>query len=152
MARRFAAIASLALLAASVVLAVVVTVPGFPRGLTVLVCLVVAVLAAWWALVHRGVRLAAASAAVVFVAGAAVLVVFEGRVLDDALILAGFVLSVVAARTVFAAHAALPAAPTPKRPVLIYNPKSGGGKAERFEVARRGARSRRRAHRTAPRR
>ena len=30
----------------------------------------------------------------------------------------------------------LPVASPPKRPVLFYNPKSGGGKAERFEVAR----------------
>ena len=36
----------------------------------------------------------------------------------------------------FAVHAKLPAAPAPKRPVLFYNPKSGGGKAERFHVAR----------------
>ena len=54
MNRRLAAITSLVLLAASVVLAVVVGVQRFPRGLTVLACLVAALLAAWWALVHRG--------------------------------------------------------------------------------------------------
>ena len=37
--------------------------------------------------------------------GAVVLVVLEGRVLEDLLILAGLVLSVAAARTVFTVHA-----------------------------------------------
>ena len=45
-------------------------------------------------------------------------------------------LSLGAARSVFTAHAVLPAAPQPAHPVLFYNPKSGGGKAERFDVAR----------------
>jgi len=72
----------------------------------------------------------------VLLVGAVVLVVLEGRALADALILAGLVLSLAAARTVFAVHASLPVASPPKRAVLFYNPKSGGGKAERFEVAR----------------
>ena len=140
--RRLAAIASLVLLAASAVLAVVLAVQSFPRGVSVLACLVAAVWAAWWALVHRGAaRFAAAAGAGLLVVGAVVLVVLEGRVLEDALVLAGLVLSLAAARTVFAVHASLPAASAPKRPVLFYNPKSGGGKAERFEVARE-ARSR----------
>ena len=115
----------------------VVAVQSFPRGLTVLACLVGAVLAAWWALVHQGAaRFAAAAGAGVLLVGAVVLVVLEGRVLDDALVLAAFVLSLAAARRVFTLHARLPAASAPKRPVLFYNPKSGGGKAERFGVAR----------------
>ena len=135
--RRLAAIASLGLLAASVVLAVVVGVQRFPRGLSVLACLAVALLAAWWALVHRGAaRVAGAVGAGVLLAGAVALVALEGRVLEDVLILAGLVLSVAAARRVFTVHARLPVASPPKRPVLFYNPKSGGGKAERFEVAR----------------
>ena len=135
--RRLAAIASLVLLAASVVLATVVAVEGFPHGLTVLACVLVALLGAWWALVHRGAaRYAALAGAGVFLAGAVVLVVLEGRVLEDALILAALVLSLAAARRVFAVHAKLPVAAAPKRPVLFYNPKSGGGKAERFQVAR----------------
>ena len=118
-------------------LAVVVAVQRFPRGLTVLACVVVALWAAWWALVHRGAaRYAAAVGAGVLLAGAVVLVALEGRVLEDVLILAGLVLSLAAARRVFTVHVRLPAAAAPKRAVLFYNPKSGGGKAERFEVAR----------------
>ena len=135
--RRLAAIASLVLLAASVVLAVIVAVQRFPRGLTVLACVVLALLAAWWALVHRGAaRYAAAAAAGVLLAGAVVLVALEGRVLEDVLILVGLALSLAAARRVFTVHTTLPVAAAPKRAVLFYNPKSGGGKAERFEVAR----------------
>lgn len=137
MNRRLAAIASLVLLAASVVLAVIVAVQRFPRGLTVLACGALALWAAWWALVDRGAaRYAAAAGAAVLLVGAVVLVALEGSVLADVLILAGFALSIAAARTVFTVHAALPAAAAPKRAVLFYNPKSGGGKAERFEVAR----------------
>ncbi|MGB0091746.1 MAG: diacylglycerol kinase family protein [Solirubrobacteraceae bacterium] len=65
-----------------------------------------------------------------------VLVVLEGRVLGDVSILAGLVLSVGAASRVFAVHTKLPVASPPNRPVLFYNAKSGGGKAERFQVAR----------------
>jgi diacylglycerol kinase family enzyme len=137
MNRRLAAIVSLLLLAGSVVLAVIVGVQRFPRGLTVLACVVVALAAAWWALIHRGpARLVGAAGAAVLLVGAVVLVVVEGRVAEDVLILAGLVLSVEAARRVFAIHAKLPVAPAPQRPVLFYNPKSGGGKAERFQVAR----------------
>jgi diacylglycerol kinase family enzyme len=135
--RRLAAIASLLLLAASVVLAVVVGVQRFPRGLSVLACVVLALVAAWWALIHRGAaRLVAAAVAAVLLAGAVVLVALEGRVLEDLLILAGLVLSIEAARRVITVQAKLPVAAAPKRPVLFYNPKSGGGKAERFHVAR----------------
>ena len=136
--RRLAAITSLALSVASVVIAVVVAVQRFPRGLTVLACLVVAL---YW---RRGGRWFTGAlpasppprALVCCSSGAVVLVVLEGRVLDDALVLVAFVLSLAAARRVFTLHARLPAASAPKRPVLFYNPKSGGGKAERFGVAR----------------
>ena len=133
---RLAAITSIALFAAAVVLAVAVGVESFPHGLTVLACLLAAALAAWWALVHRGaVRLAAAAGAGMLLAGAAALVVVEGHVLEDGLIVAVLALSLAAARGVFVVRVTLPVSAPPKRPVLFYNPKSGGGKAERFKVA-----------------
>ena len=64
------------------------------------------------------------------------LVVLEGRVLEDILIIAALALSLAAAQRVFAVHVTLPVPSPPKRAVLFYNPKSGGGKAQRFEVAR----------------
>jgi len=46
-----------------------------------------------------------------------------------------FALSIPAAREAFRVHAPLPSVPPPRRAVLFYNPKSGGGKAERFRLA-----------------
>jgi len=135
--RRLAAVVSIVLLVASVVLAVVLAVQGFPRGLSVLACVVVALAAAWWALVRRGfARVVGAVVAVVLLVGAVVLVVVEGRALANALVLAGLVVAVAAASRAFVVRAQLPAGSPLKRPVLFYNPKSGGGKAERFQVAR----------------
>jgi len=125
------------LFAVSVVLSVVVGVRGFPRGLSVLACVVVALAVAWWALVRRGfARVVGAVVAVMLLVGAVVLVVLEGRALADALVLAGLVVSVAAASRAFVVRAQLPAGSPLKRPVLFYNPKSGGGKAERFQIAR----------------
>ena len=137
MNRRVAAIASLLLMAASLVLAGIVGVQRFPRGLSVLACVVAAAAAAGWALTRRGpTRAVAAVGAGALLAGAGALVVIEGRVLEDALILAAFLLSVEAARRVFAVPAKLRLVSPPRQPVLFYNPKSGGGKAERFHIVR----------------
>lgn len=130
------AVGALVLMGVSLGLAVVVAVQTFPNGLTVFVCLVGAVLVGWWGLVRGGVaRVVGGVAAVGLVVGAVVLVVVEGRVLLDALILVGVGLSLAAAREAFAVHVVWAAAVAPRRPVLFYNPKSGGGKAQRFDVA-----------------
>ena len=87
MRRRLQASAALLLLAAAVVLTAVVAVEGFPRGVTVLACLALALAAAWWGLVRRGAaRMVAFSVAALLLAGAVVVTVFEGRLLADALI------------------------------------------------------------------
>jgi diacylglycerol kinase family enzyme len=46
-----------------------------------------------------------------------------------------FWLAVAAAVAAFAVHVPLPRAKRPRRPVLFLNPRSGGGKAERFKLA-----------------
>ena len=82
-----AAIASLLLMAASVIAAGVVAVQRFPRGVSVLACVVAAAAAAWWALTRRGpARAVALAGAGVLLAGAVALVVIERGVLEDALI------------------------------------------------------------------
>ena len=48
---------------------------------------------------------------------------------------AALVLGVACARAAFGVRTHLPRVPAPQRPVLFFNPKSGGGKAERFSVA-----------------
>ena len=49
--------------------------------------------------------------------------------------MAGLLATLAAARATLAVHVDLPGAPDPQHPVLFYNPKSGGGKAERFHLA-----------------
>jgi diacylglycerol kinase family enzyme len=94
------------------------------------------VIIGWWGLVRGGwPRAVSGVVAAVLIVGSIVQVVLEGHLLVNLLILVGFVLAVAAARAAFALRAALPVGARPARPVLFYNPKSGGGKAERFDVA-----------------
>ena len=134
--RRLAAIAAIVLAAATVVLAIVVAIEDFPQGVWVVLCLLVAAAAAWFGLVRRGAaRLASLVVAALALAGGIVLIATHGRLIEDLVVLAGAVLSLGAARAAFVVHVSLPDARAPKRAVLFYNPKSGGGKAERFHVA-----------------
>jgi diacylglycerol kinase family enzyme len=134
--RRLAAIAAIVLAAATVVLAIVVAIEDFPQGVWVVLCLLVAAAAAWFGLVRRGAaRLASLVVAALALAGGIVLIATHGRLIEDLVVLAGAVLSLGAARAAFVVHVSLPDARSPKRAVLFYNPKSGGGKAERFHVA-----------------
>jgi diacylglycerol kinase family enzyme len=136
MTRRLAATASLLLFAAAVALAVDAAVNSFPHGLTVLACVAAAGAAAWWGVLRGGLALAVAlGIALALVAGAVVLVVSEDSPLQNALVIVTFLLSLAAARAAFSPHLAWPEVRPPERPVLFYNPKSGGGKAERFHVA-----------------
>jgi hypothetical protein len=68
--------------------------------------------------------------------GALLLVVLGGSFGIDLLILVGLLVTLAATRASFSVHVDLPSAPAPRRPVLFYNPKSGGGKAERFALAK----------------
>jgi diacylglycerol kinase family enzyme len=103
---------------------------AFPRGLIAATLLVLAVAAAWHALLRRGpARTGLAALSVVLLVGfvAALLV---GDILVEAIVAAGlFALAAVAARTAFRIHVPLPAATRPTHPVVVWNPKSGGGKA-----------------------
>jgi diacylglycerol kinase family enzyme len=132
-----AAAISLVVGAATVAFALSVAIRGFPRGLTVLACLLVALFAASEGVLrHRGVtQLLAIGVAVAAVAGALTLVLLEGRLFEDLLIVAGIGLSIGAARAAFAVRVHLPEAPAPRHPALFYNPRSGGGKAQQFRLA-----------------
>ncbi len=135
-ARRLWAVAALACAIAAVVLAVVVAVNRFPRGLTVLACLVLAICATWWGLLRRGAaRTVGLVLAGGLVAGAITLVIVENRLLEDVLVIAAVLAALTAARMAFRVHVDLPHAEPPAHPVLFYNPKSGGGKAARFHLA-----------------
>ena len=49
--------------------------------------------------------------------------------------MAGLLGSLAAARATLSVHVTLPDASAPRHPVLFFNPRSGGGKAERFSLA-----------------
>ena len=74
--------------------------------------------------------------AIAVVALAAVLVLLLGRdAVDTIIIVAAGVGAIAAARAAFTIHAQLTLVDPPKHPVLFYNTRSGGGKAERFHLA-----------------
>jgi hypothetical protein len=143
-ARRASAI--VALVAAVAVLAVAVA--GLVQHplvlLAAIACLGVAIAAASYALTRTGARrLLAAVAAVAALVAPLLLVVAYGRLLQLLLLLG--LLAITAAATRYGLGrdlSSLKSGPTPgavvgpaARPVLLINPKSGGGKAERFGLA-----------------
>jgi diacylglycerol kinase family enzyme len=133
---RLAAIGAILLAIASVVLAIDVAIEAFPRGLLVVLCGLVAAAAGWYGLVRRGpARVVGFGLAAAALAGGLALIVLGGWLVADALILACLTLGLAAARRAFASSVDLPEAAPPRRAVLIFNPKSGGGKAERFNLA-----------------
>ena len=112
MARRMWSILALALVLGAIVLAVVIAVGAFPRGLTVLACGLLAVWAAWWALLRRGaLRAVGLGAAVLLLCVAILRVIMEARVIEDLLVLAGIAGALAAARKAFEPKAELPAPP-----------------------------------------
>jgi diacylglycerol kinase family enzyme len=134
--RRAAAVASLALAIGATAFAVFLAIDRFPRGAIVLVCLAIALVAGWMAMRRDGVpRIVAATAAGAAIAGALLTLILLGSVVVDGIVIVTFVLSLVCARAAFRVHVDLPPAPRPERPVLFFNPLSGGGKARRFHLA-----------------
>jgi diacylglycerol kinase family enzyme len=134
--RRMAAGAALLVGAGSIALATVAMIASFPHGAVALASGVLAVGAAWYGLLRRGAARAVGlgAAAVLLVAGL-VQPVASRRILEDVLILAGLAAALAAARAAFAVHIRLPRARRPERPVLIMNPRSGGGKAATLHLA-----------------
>ncbi len=128
--RRVAAVLATVFFIAFVVLLAVMSARAFPRGLIVAGLLAVAVVALW----HAAGRRSVARVVLLVLAGvlvvSAVVVLVTGHVLFEAFIaLAAFAASVLAARQAFRMHVPLPAAVAPTRAVMIWNPRSGGGKA-----------------------
>ena len=134
--RRLWAAGALALGLVAIVLAILTAIAHFPSGLVVLACVILAVWCAWLVITRRGAaRTAGVAAGALFLAGAVALVVVQARVVEDAIVVVAILAALAAAREAFKAHAHLPPAQRPARPVLFYNPLSGGGKAERFHLA-----------------
>lgn len=135
--QRLAALAALVIAAAVLLTAAGIAISQFPRGLVVLALIVAALAAAWFGLLRTGIlRLLGAGIAVAAIAAAVVLLLTRGEnLLEGVLIVAGLALTVLTAKIAFRAKVELPTATPPRRAVLFYNPKSGGGKAEKFRLA-----------------
>ncbi|MGW1339536.1 diacylglycerol/lipid kinase family protein [Kribbella sp. NPDC002412] len=137
MKRRVAAVVALVVGAATAVLAVVVAVSEFPRGLGVLACVVIAAVAAWYGALRRGIaRAAGLYIGGLALVGAVILIVVGGKFGVDLIVLAGLLVTLAATRASFTTRVELPRVPAPQHPVLFFNPRSGGGKAERFALAK----------------
>ncbi|WP_329477567.1 diacylglycerol kinase family protein [Kribbella sp. NBC_01484] len=137
MRRRIAAVVALVVGAATLVFGVVNAVTEFPRGLIFLACVVIAVVAACYGVLRRGIaRTAGLYVAGLALVGALLVIVLGGDFGRDLLLIVGLLVTLAATRVSFTSRVDLPSAPAPQHPVLFYNPKSGGGKAERFAVAK----------------
>jgi diacylglycerol kinase family enzyme len=135
-ASRLWSAAALALALITVALAVFVAVTRLPRGLVVLACVLLAGCAAWYGIRRRGgARTVGVAAAAALLAAVVVLAFVWNHVLEDLLLLAVAAATLAATRRAFKPRARLPSAARPTQPVLFYNPKSGGGKAEKFHLA-----------------
>jgi diacylglycerol kinase family enzyme len=135
--RRLAALAALASAALLAILSIDIVVSQFPRGLFVLACLAIACATAWHGLTRTGgARLLGSGVAVLALAAIAAVLIADGDHLAQALVIVAVLgLLLFATRSAFAIHVPLQGAQDPRHPVLFYNPKSGGGKAERFHLA-----------------
>ena len=134
--QQLAAIVALIVGTATIVFAMANAVSVFPRGLVVLALVLVAGACAWYGVLRRGVaRVAGVGVAGLALVGVVAVIVVDGARFADLLILAGLLVSLAASRAAFAIHVDLPRVPAPSQAVLFFNPKSGGGKAERFKLA-----------------
>ncbi len=128
--RRFAAFAALALLAATGVVLVVSIVRNFPRGLLAGVLLVAAFVVLWEAVRRRGTfRLVLLFLGGLLLVGFVVALLAGGILFEVIAAAALLFVAALAGRAAFRVHVPLPHVEPPKRPVVVWNPKSGGGKA-----------------------
>src|SRR4051794_31410121 len=133
--RRLLALAALVLLVLALAGAVAIAVTGFPRGLLTIGFVAIAVPLALWGAVRRGARRGLAlSVAALLVAAAVVLLVVVGPVLGELGVIFATAVGVALSRAAFVVPAQLPPAPRPRRPVLFWNPRSGGGKAAKAHL------------------
>ena len=143
--QRAAAALSLLAVAAAVGLLLIGVVVHLAAVLLAIVALLICVIAGWYVVSRRGfIRVTGLIVMVAALGGLITGLVFANlNLLALVLVIAASVVSVVSARYALRARAAgssaargrLTAAERPRRPVLVMNLKSGGGKAEHFRLA-----------------
>ncbi len=133
---RPAAILALALAALTLIAATYSVIANFPRGLIIAVLLIGAAIVGWYGLIRRGARrLAGLGLAAALLVATLLIVILDGGVLEAVVVGATAFATVIATKVAFVVHIPLADASPPAHPVLFFNPKSGGGKAERFKLA-----------------
>jgi diacylglycerol kinase family enzyme len=133
--RRLLAVAAIMLAPLAVLSAVGYAADDPQQAFGMLLTLSLAIVAIFYGVVRRGlVRIISLVFAGMLVLGA-LGELLDGRVIDRLIIAGLFWLAVTAACAAFAVHVPLAKARRPRRPVLFLNPRSGGGKAERFRLA-----------------
>src|SRR6478752_7665100 len=134
---RLAAIACLACLVLAVVAGVLTMFQALPRGLLTVGLLIVALLLAWEGIRHRGGIRWALLAVAGCLTAASLVTVLTGRLIWEGLVAVAALLAAVAAeRQAFALRVRLDPVPRPSHPIVVWNPRSGGGKAARANLAR----------------
>ncbi|HEX5609042.1 MAG TPA: diacylglycerol kinase family protein [Solirubrobacterales bacterium] len=135
-ARRLAAVLALASGAVLAVLGIDIVLSELGRGLIVLASLAIACAAAWHGLTHTGGTRLLGLGIAILAGVVALAVLIDGDHLGQALaIVVALALLLLGIRLAFRVQARHDQAPDPGHPVLFYNPKSGGGKAEKFRLA-----------------
>lgn len=133
---RVAATAALLLGLIAVALAGEIVATNFPHGLLLAGCAAAAMTLGWYGLVGAGpARFLGLGGSVLVLVAAVVLVVRNGDLLQFLILAAVLAAAAGLARQAFKVRVPLPDAPDPEHPVLFFNPKSGGGKAEKFSLA-----------------
>ena len=133
--RRLLAVAALLLAPLAVVAAVGYVADDPQDAFGVVLTLSAALIAAAYGLVRRGILRIVALILSGLLALGVVEALLDRRVIDRLTIVGLFWLAIAAACATFSVHVPLPRAQRPRRPVLFLNPRSGGGKAERFKLA-----------------
>src|SRR4051795_414329 len=134
--RRTAAVLALVGACWTIVFTLAVAIVDFPRGLLVLGCGALVAAGAWEGVLRRGWgRVAGLAVAVTALAGGAWLLVDDGFLRTLLLLGLGTLVWHTAARLAFRPDVVLPPAEPPRRPVLVINPRSGDGRAERVGLA-----------------
>jgi diacylglycerol kinase family enzyme len=129
-ARRLAALATLTFLAAAFVVVVLVALRGELRGFLLLALVVLAIFAAWEGVRRRGPARVTLLLLALALLVASVVVALAGRVFVDGLLVVALVSAAsVAQKRAFSLHVDLGRAERPLHPVVLWNAKSGGGKA-----------------------
>jgi diacylglycerol kinase family enzyme len=133
---RLAAILAIGLGGLVFVTAAYSAITEFPRGLIVAALLIGAAVGAWYGLIRRGIaRVAGLGCAALLVLACVLIVILDGGVPEAILVGAAAFGAVTAAKAALSIHVPLADAVPPAHPVLFFNPKSGGGKAQRFKLA-----------------